>query len=150
MQFVVDPSVTLAWCFEDEATTWTDGLLDRLRNGDQIVVPAHWPTEVSNGMLMALRRKRIQPDRPVLFWDELAVLPIEVESPLPPSRAKAVLALGLQHGLTVYDAAYLELAQRKGIPPATLDSALLKVAPLETVKLIARTELAAGGNAEDH
>jgi predicted nucleic acid-binding protein len=101
-------------------------------------------------MLMALRRKRIQPDRPALFWDELAVLPIEVESPLPPDRAKAVLALGLQHGLTVYDAAYLDLAQRKGIPLATLDSALLKAAPLETVKLIARTELAAGGNAEDH
>ena len=69
MQFVVDASVTLTWCFEDEATTWTDGLLDRLRNGDQIVVPAHWPTEISNGMLMALRRKRIQPDRPALFWD---------------------------------------------------------------------------------
>ena len=48
------------------------------------------------------------------------------------------------------DAAYLEWVQRKGIPLATLDSALLKVAPLETVKLIARTELAAGGNAEDY
>ena len=94
MQFVADASVTLAWCFEDEATAWTDGLLDRLRNRDQIVVPAHWPTEISNGMLMALRRKRIQPDRPELFWDELAILPIEVESPLSPGRAKAVLALG--------------------------------------------------------
>jgi predicted nucleic acid-binding protein len=136
MQFVVDASVTLAWCFEDEATTWTDGLLDRLRNGDRILVPAHWPTEISNGMLMALRRKRIQPDRPALFWDELAILPIEVESPLSPTHAKAVLALSLQYGLTVYDAAYLELAQRWEIPLATLDSALLKVAPLESVKLI--------------
>jgi predicted nucleic acid-binding protein len=136
MHFVVDASVTLAWCFEDEATTWTDGLLDRLRIGERIVVPAHWPTEVSNGVLMALRRRRIQPDRPALFWDELAVLPIEVESPLSPTRAKAVLALSLQYGLTVYDAAYLELAQRWGIPLATLDSALLKIAPLERVKLI--------------
>jgi predicted nucleic acid-binding protein len=136
MHFVVDASVTLAWCFEDEATTWTDGLLDRLRIGERIVVPAHWPAEFSNGMLMALRRRRIQPDRPALFWDELAVLPIEVESPLSPTRAKAVLALSLQYGLTVYDAAYLELAQRWGIPLATLDSALLKIAPLERVKLI--------------
>ena len=136
MQFVVDASVTLTWCFEDEATTWTDGLLDRLRIGERIVVPAHWPTEICNGMLMALHRRRIQPDRPALFWDELAVLPIEVESPLSPARAKAVLALSLQYGLTVYDAAYLELAQRWGIPLATLNSALLKIAPLESVKLI--------------
>jgi len=48
MQFVADASITLSWCFEDEATPWTDRLLDRLRNGDTILAPAHWPTEVSN------------------------------------------------------------------------------------------------------
>jgi predicted nucleic acid-binding protein len=78
-------------------------------------------------MLMALRRKRIQPGRPELFWDELAILPIEVEPPLSPGQAKIVLALCEQHGLTVYDAAYLELAKRKGLSLATLDSALLKL-----------------------
>ena len=133
--FVADASVTLPWCFEDEATAWTDGLLDRLRSGGQIVVPAHWPTEISNGILMALRRKRIQPGRSELFWDELAILPIEIEPPLSPINAKAVLALCEKHGLTVYDAAYLELAKRKGLPLATLDSALLKAAPLEGVSL---------------
>jgi predicted nucleic acid-binding protein len=138
MQFVSDASVTLSWCFEDEATPWTDGLLDRLRSGDQILVPAHWPTEISNGLLMALRRKRIQPDRPALFWDELAILPVEVEPPLLPEQAKAVLLLSEQHGLTAYDAAYLELAKRKGLPLATLDSALLRTAPLENVILIVR------------
>lgn len=138
MQFVADASITLSWCFEDEATSWTDSLLDRLRNGDQIIVPAHWPTEISNGMLMALRRKRIQPDRPALFWDELAILPIEVEPPLSPDQAKTVLALGQQLGLTVYDAAYLELAKREGVPLATLDSALLKAAPFENVVLLPR------------
>ena len=86
--FVVDASVTLAWCFADEAIAWTDGLLDRLRAGDNIAVPAHWPTEVSNGLLMAVRRQRIQPDQPNLFWDELAVLPIDVESALSPYQAK--------------------------------------------------------------
>jgi predicted nucleic acid-binding protein len=138
MQFVADASVTLSWCFEDEATPWTDSLLDRLRNSDQILVPAHWPTEISNGLLMALRRKRIQPDRPALFWDELAILPVEVEPPLSPDQAKAVLVLSEQHGLTVYDAAYLELAKRKGLPLATQDSALLRAAPLENVLLIAQ------------
>jgi predicted nucleic acid-binding protein len=67
--FVVDASVALTWCFEDEATTFTDGLLERVRQGDQIVVPAHWPTEISNGLLVAQRRKRIKPGQPALFWD---------------------------------------------------------------------------------
>lgn len=136
--FVADASVTLPWCFEDEATAWTDGLLERLRGGDRIVVPAHWPTEISNGLLMALRRKRIQPGRPELFWEELAVLPIDVELSLTPGQSKATLALCTQYDLTVYDAAYLELAKRKGLPLATQDSALLKAARLEGVALIAQ------------
>ncbi len=134
--FIADASVTLPWCFEDEATSWTDSLLDRLRAGDGILVPAHWPTEVSNGMLIALRRKRIQPGRPELFWDALAALPIEVEPPLSPLQAKAVLVLSAQHGLTVYDAAYLELAKRKSLPLATLDTDLIRAASAEGVPLV--------------
>lgn len=133
--FVADASVTLPWCFQDEATVWTDSLLDRLRFGDRIIVPAHWPTEISNGLLMALRRKRIQSGRPGLFWDQLAVLPIDVESALSPSQAKSVLGFCEQHGLTVYDAAYLELAKRRGLRLATMDGALLKAARLEGVAL---------------
>ncbi len=136
--FVADASVTLPWCFQDEATAWTDSLLDRLRGGDRIAVPAHWPTEISNGLLMAVRRKRIQLGRPELFWEQLAVLPIDVEPPLTPNQAKAVLVLCEQHGLTVYDAAYLELAKRKGLSLATQDSDLLKASRLEGVSLIAQ------------
>jgi len=136
--FVVDASVALSWCFEDEATAWTESLLDRLRAGDSIVVPAHWPTEISNGMLIALRRKRIQPGRPELFWDALAVLPIEVEPPLSPLQAKAVLVLCAQHGLTVYDATYLELAKRKGLPLATLDRDLIQAASTEAVPVVSK------------
>jgi predicted nucleic acid-binding protein len=86
--FVVDASAALAWCFEDEAKSCTDGLLERLRQGDQIVVPAHWPTEILNGLLVASRRKRIKPDQPALFLDELGQLPIEIEPPLATVRAK--------------------------------------------------------------
>ena len=57
--FVIDASATLPWCLKDEETAWTIGLLRRLNTGDRIMVPAHWPTEVSNGLLMATRRKRI-------------------------------------------------------------------------------------------
>jgi len=134
--FVADASVTLPWCFQDEATAWTDGLLDRLRGGDRIAVPAHWPTEISNGLLMGLRRKRIQPGRPQLFWDQLAILPIDVEPPLTSNQAKAVLAPCEAHGLTVYDAAYLELALRRGLPLATQDLDLVKAAQLEGASLI--------------
>lgn len=136
--FIADASVILAWCFEDEAAAWTDSLMDRLHAGDGILVPAHWPTEISNGMLIALRRKRIPPDRPELFWDALAVLPIEVEPPLSPLQAKAVLALCGQYGLTVYDAVYLELAKRKGLPLATLDTDLMRAASKEGVSLVSK------------
>jgi predicted nucleic acid-binding protein len=136
--FVVDTSVVLAWCFEDEATVWTEGLLERLRRGDSVIVPAHWPVEVSNGMLMALRRKRIQQGRPQLFWDELAELSITVEPPLSFRQAKVVGALCEQYGLTIYDGVYLELAKRKGLPLATLDKDLIRAAPLEGVMLVAQ------------
>jgi predicted nucleic acid-binding protein len=136
--FIADASVVLPWCFPDEADSWTDSLLDRLRGGDRIAVPAHWPTEISNGLLMGLRRKRILPGRPELFWDDLAVLPIAVEPPLTLQQAKDVLALCQRRGLTVYDAAYLELAMRRGLPLATQDSDLLKASQAEGVSLVPR------------
>lgn len=134
--FVVDASAALAWCFEDEETSWADGLLERLGQGDGIAVPAHWPTEILNGLLVASRRKRIKADQPALFWDELARLPIEFEPALTAPQAKAVLALGEKHGLTVYDAAYLELALRRQLPLGTLDAALRKAAQTEGIALL--------------
>jgi predicted nucleic acid-binding protein len=136
MPFVVDASATLPWCFEDEVTAWTEGLLDRLSAREHVSVPAHWPTEVSNGLLMAVRRKRIQLNRAEWFWDKLASLPIFVEPPLTPTQAKAVLTLCTNHELTFYDGTYLALAKHTGLPLATLDTALLRAAPLEGVSLI--------------
>jgi predicted nucleic acid-binding protein len=134
--FVVDASAALAWCFEDEASSWTDGLLERLQQGDRIVVPAHWPTEILNGLLVASRKKRIKTGQSALFWDELARLPIETEPALTAIQAKAVLALGEKHGLTMYDAAYLELAHRRELSLATLDTDLRKAAEVEGVALL--------------
>ncbi len=104
--FVADASVTLAWCFEDEDSSFTDGLLDRLRQGDRIVVPAHWPTEVLNGLLVASRRKRIKPEQPALFWDELSRLPIEKEPPLGAMQGKIALALSVERCKDVARFAY--------------------------------------------
>jgi len=93
--FVLDASATLAWCFRDEATPWSDGLLQRLRNGDDAHVPAHWPVEVSNAFLSALRRKRVQASDILSYWDDLEKLPITVEAALSPPEAKAVLDLAI-------------------------------------------------------
>lgn len=134
--FVVDASVALAWCFADEATNWTETILERLRQGDHIIVPAHWPTEVANALLMGVRRKRIKPGQPQLLWEELARLPIEIEPALNTMQAKEVLALGEKHGLTVYDAAYLELARRRQLAMGTLDTELQKAAKAEGLELL--------------
>lgn len=131
--FVVDASVALAWCFEDEATSWSDGLLQRLSQGDQAVVPGHWQMEVLNGLLVASLRKRVKPDQPALLWHALSTLPIETTIPLTNSHAAAVLVLSAKHGLTTYDAAYLELAHRLNLPLGTLDVNLRRAAEAEGV-----------------
>lgn len=134
--FVLDASVALAWCFEDEASRFADGLLERLRQGDRIVVPAHWPAEILNGLLVAERRKRIKTGHALLFWDELCRLAAETEPPLSAVQAKSVLALAEKHTLTVYDAAYLELAYRRQSPLGTLDADLKESARAEGIELL--------------
>jgi predicted nucleic acid-binding protein len=131
--FVVDASVALAWCFEDEATSWSDGLLRRLGQGDQAVVPGLWQLEVLNALIIASRRKRVKPDQPDLIWKAFSILPIETTMPLTSSQSADVLRLSVKHALTAYDAAYLELAQRLTLPLATLDVDLRRASQAEGV-----------------
>ncbi len=77
--FVADASATLPWCFENEATPETEALLDRLSGGEAVIAPAHWPTEVMNGLVVAARRGRIDSERITRFARDLAALPIHVE-----------------------------------------------------------------------
>lgn len=128
MGFVADASATLPWCFEDEATAATETLLERLRSGEPAIVPAHWPTEVINGLIMAVRRGRIDPERVTRFARDLAALPIRIEPPLAPSTWDAVIRVATEYQLTVYDATYLELAKRTSLPLASLDGDLRKAA----------------------
>ena len=134
--FIADASATLPWCFADEATPWTEGLLDRLQGGEEMVVPAHWPMEVMNGLIMAVRRKRIDLDRVARFATDLASLTIRIEPPCAAALWHTVLGMANQHDLTVYDAAYLELALRAGLPLATLDGDLQRAARSEGVTLL--------------
>jgi predicted nucleic acid-binding protein len=124
--FVPDASATLPWRFENEATPWTEALLDRIQSGEEVLVPAHWPLEVANALLIARRRGRVTSEQISEFVEDLAALPIRFKPPAGPERWSAILALAERHRLTAYDAAYLELVQRMELPLATLDDDLRK------------------------
>jgi predicted nucleic acid-binding protein len=134
--FVPDASATLAWFFEDETSDWTESLLTRLKSGDSAVVPKHWPVEVANALVMAVRHGRIRKDKTVRFFGDLLALPIRIDSASIETTFGQVFAYADQYGLTVYDAAYLELAVREGIALATLDSDLRNAARAAGVSLL--------------
>ncbi len=123
MPFVLDASVAIAWCFEHEATPYADAVLDRLGR-DTALVPAIWPFEVANALAVAERRGRIRRADVIRAAELLVALPVTVESASAPRVLGSVLAMAQAHGLSSYDASYLELAAREGLPIATLDERL--------------------------
>lgn len=120
MAFVLDSSVALAWLLQDEANERTDALADRLEQ-ENAHVPSIWSLEVGNALTTALRRKRISNGDFERCISALSALPIEVDAA---AGLAGVLLIAQRFGLTSYDAAYLELAQRRGFPLATLDEKL--------------------------
>ena len=134
--FVIDASVTLAWCFSDESTETTNALLTRLKAGDEAIVPAHWPFEVANALLIAARRRRISSEDVQQFFEDLEVLPIRVDTITKNLIRQRVFSLAEQYELTVYDAAYLELAMRESLPLATLDNDLRKASRAAGISLV--------------
>jgi len=126
-RIVVDNSVVMSWCFEDEATPYTDAVLDTLRR-KKALVPSIWCFEAANVLSVAVRRGRLDAKDAARFAEILRKLPIEIASPVSRSDVPVLLALALETGLTAYDAAYLEAARREHIPLATIDSALRQAA----------------------
>ena len=127
-RFVLDASVVVAWCFEDESTKFTEGVLDSLSRGSEALVPSLWPLEVANAFVNAERRGRLQPARTAELIAQIAKLGIEVDTHTSAQAWKGTLTLARRYGLSVHDASYLELAIRESLPLATLDQALAKVA----------------------
>jgi predicted nucleic acid-binding protein len=132
---VIDASVTLPWCFADEATPQTNALLTRLRTGDEAAVPGHWPLEVANALRMAGRRGRISEADISQFLEDIEFLPIRIDTTDRKTVRAKIYPLAEQYGLTTYDAAYLELAMRDGLALATLDHGLLRAARLAGVRV---------------
>jgi predicted nucleic acid-binding protein len=124
LSFVLDASLTLAWCFRDEATTHTNAALEALR-ASPAVVPSIWFYEVTNALVTGIRRDRLSEREAMRFLESLDDLPIDVV-PLPTrprSAFQEIRALASREQLTAYDAAYLALALELGLPLGTLDGA---------------------------
>lgn len=135
---VLDASVTVAWCL-DEGNTCANSILDLLEHKGAIV-PNLWPIEVSNALAIAERRGFITRSETTHFLMLLRSLPILVEI-MPEDRVFGdLLGLAREQMLTVYDAAYLDLAMRTGLPLATFDEALCRAAGHCGVKVITAGE----------
>jgi predicted nucleic acid-binding protein len=133
MPFVLDASMTMSWCFADESTSYSHSVLQSLLN-TYAEVPAVWVFEVVNVLATGERKQRIAAAVSDEFMKTLAGLDIRIEQHTPPGTD--LLPLVRRYGLTAYDAAYLELAKRKGLALATFDSDLIKAASQESVKLL--------------
>jgi predicted nucleic acid-binding protein len=131
---VLDASLALQWFLEDEADRkYSLSVLSSLSE-KQAVVPVLWFYEVGNGLLMAYRRKRIAQDQIDGFLTRLKNLPIQA-APQAPMDVLDLPALAQTHSLTNYDAAYLSLALRLGLPLATTDAALRRAATAAAVPI---------------
>ena len=134
MGFVLDASITACWAFQDEHHPDASLAFLQIR-AEEAVVPCLWWFEVRNILVVNERKRRIAESDTAAFLLNLSRLRIRVDRV--PDEA-AVLRLARTHRLSVYDAAYLELAQREGLPLATLDADLQKAAAAERVALLSR------------
>jgi predicted nucleic acid-binding protein len=140
MALVLDSSICLSWFFPDERTNFTDAALD-LAAHEECWVPSLWRLEFSNALLVAERRRRLTRAERLQTLDEAARLNLRVDAQVHDLRRISVLAD--QHGLSTYDAAYLELAARLATPLITLDKSLAGAAAAAGVTVHAPGRLSA-------
>ncbi len=135
--FVLDCSVALAWLFQDEAGPDTDQLLKELRDDDSnAIVPNLWRLELGNTLTQAERRGRITAAQLATALELVRGLPITTDAETDNRAFREILNLARTTSLTTYDASYLELAMRHGVPLATLDKALIRAARGVAVKTL--------------
>ena len=136
---VLDASSVLAWCFEDERGPEADALIERVA-ADGAAVPASWSLEIANGLVMGERRGRVKPAESAAFVAMIEELPIVADRATGARALHETMSLAREHRLTAYDAAYLELAMRLGLPLATGDRSLKAAAQRVGVVLIDGTQ----------
>ncbi len=127
MTVVLDASVALSWCFPDEEDEYSDRILDLMMNEEGIVPPV-WSLEIANAMVSGHRRGRIDDADMVRAVEVLSGLSITVVGLSVEESASAVASIAIAQNLSAYDASYLYIAMREGVPLATLDSGLRRAA----------------------
>jgi predicted nucleic acid-binding protein len=132
--FVIDASIALAWCFEDESTVQTESILERLV-AEGGVAPAHWALEIANGLRFAASSGRVDDAAVNRAREIVRRLPVDVRL-IETSTALSLIESAREHDLTVYDAAYLGLAEALGLGVATLDQRLAAACRTVGVPLI--------------
>ncbi len=135
-RFIVDASVSLCWCFESQKTAYTEAVFDCLAAGDEALVPAVWPLEIVNSLVVAERQKGISSAQLETFVRDLKDLPLEVDYEGVERVYSSILRISRQLQLSSYDAAYLDLALFEGLPLATLDRNLRFAAKRSGVELL--------------
>jgi len=135
VSLVIDSSITLAWIYSDETTDSVNRVFALLsRSGAW--VPGLWRLEVANVLEMGVRRKRHDAHFRDATLADLRQLPIQIDTETDQQAWNETLLIAVQHQLTLYDAAYLELSLRRNLPLATLDEALRLAARAEKVQLL--------------
>jgi predicted nucleic acid-binding protein len=132
---VIDASAVLAWCFEDEGGREADALIERVA-AEGAAAPGMWSLEIANGLVMAERRGRIKAADSAAFVAMIEELPIVADRATGARALHETISLAREHRLTAYDAAYLELAMRLGLPLATGDRGLSAAAQRVGVVLL--------------
>ena len=122
--WVIDSSVGLAWVHHDQATPETEKLLAEVEAGITVVVPSLWFLEIANGLLVLQRRKKLTGAERKSALDTLIGLNLIVDEEAAPVAFHRTSELAEKHGLTIYDATYLEVALRRKLPLASRDTAL--------------------------
>jgi predicted nucleic acid-binding protein len=135
-RFVLDASVVLTWCFHDESDALAQHVANRFKQGDTATAPSFWPHEVLNALLVGETRKRISTELVRSFLDDLAALPVILEQFSSRLIFDRIQRLSREHGLTAYDAAYLDLALDRGLPLATLDEDLIRACGETRARLV--------------
>jgi predicted nucleic acid-binding protein len=135
MSMVLDSSITLAWVYSDETTDAVQQVFDALSQSGAWVIGL-WRLEVANVLEMGVRRKRHDAKFRDATLADLAQLPIQVDAETDRQAWGETLRLAARHQLTLYDAAYLELALRRNLPLATLDEDVCHAARDEKVRLL--------------
>jgi predicted nucleic acid-binding protein len=130
---ILDCSVTMAWCFEDEVTEYSENVFENL-NTIKAYVPTIWSLEIANVILFAERKGRLNRAKATAFIESIRGLPI-IQDDNSPFAMSTTFEIARESDLTIYDASYLELALRLGLPLATLDKNLRKAAQKNDVTL---------------